>query len=280
MADGFEARLGPPIDVRPLFRIDRGDLVELLRDLAAADWERPTICPGWRVRDVVAHVAADDFGRLARMRDGYRGVGPREGEPLATFLHRINQEWVVAARRLSPVILTDLLAFTGAQIDELWRSQDLGRLGEPVSWAGDGPAPVWLDAARDFTEYWTHQQQIRDVTLRPRQARPELLGALLDTFIRALPHTLRHVDAPVGSEVEVTVTGGADGSWTATRFAAGWSLRRGPAGSPAASVTLDPDTMWRLCTRGISPEQARARAHLTGDRRLCDAAMRIVSIIY
>jgi len=33
-----------------------------------------------------------------------------------------------------------------------------------VSWAGPEPAPVWLDAARDFSEYWTHQQQICDAT--------------------------------------------------------------------------------------------------------------------
>jgi uncharacterized protein (TIGR03083 family) len=278
MVEDFVARLGPPIDVRPLFSVDRAALVELLRDLSGSEWERATICPGWSVKDIAAHVLGDDLGRLARTRDGYQGVGPRDGERLAPFLDRINQEWVVAARRLSPATLLELLAFTGPRIEALWRSQDLDRLGEPVSWAGSEPAPVWLDAARDFTEYWTHQQQIRDATGRQGPARPELLSVVLDTFMRALPHTLRHAGAPDGSQVEMTVAGEAGGSWTVTRERGGWSLRRGPAVAATAAITLDADTAWRLCTRGISPDQARTRAGLTGHPQLCEAALQLVSI--
>ena len=52
-------------------------------------------------------------------------------------------------------------------------------------------------------------------------------------------------------------------------------VSRGPA-VPSA----DPDTAWRLCTRGISPEQATGQAHIEGDNRLAAAALRIVSIIW
>jgi hypothetical protein len=45
-------------------------------------------------------------------------------------------------------------------------------------------------------------------------------------------------------------------------------------------VELDPDTAWRLCTRGITPGQAAGRARVDGDRQLAAAALQIVSIIW
>jgi hypothetical protein len=46
------------------------------------------------------------------------------------------------------------------------------------------------------------------------------------------------------------------------------------------SIELDPDTAWRLCTRGISPSRAADLAQVDGDARLAAAALRIVSIIW
>ncbi|MFF2551915.1 maleylpyruvate isomerase family mycothiol-dependent enzyme [Nocardia sp. NPDC058058] len=32
-------------------------IADLLADLSDAEWEQPSLCPGWRVRDVAAHIA-------------------------------------------------------------------------------------------------------------------------------------------------------------------------------------------------------------------------------
>jgi uncharacterized protein (TIGR03083 family) len=40
-----------------VIREQRLALADLLDDLTDADWERPSLCDGWRVRDVAAHVA-------------------------------------------------------------------------------------------------------------------------------------------------------------------------------------------------------------------------------
>lgn len=37
---------------------------------------------------------------------------------------------------------------------------------------------------------------------------------------------------------------------------------------------------WRLCTRGVTPEQAAGNARIEGDEHLAAAALRIVSIIW
>jgi hypothetical protein len=90
-----QGRFGPKIDLRDQFEQDRADLLQLLRELAPQDWERPTAAGPWIVRDVVAHLLGDDLGRLARTRDGHRRGAPRPDETQATFIHRLNDDWIV-----------------------------------------------------------------------------------------------------------------------------------------------------------------------------------------
>ena len=273
------AQLGPPTDVRGLFPRERAALLALLGELTAGDWSQATVCPGWTVKDVTAHLLHDDLRRLASMRDGHQGRRPAAGEPLAAFLDRVNQEWVVAARDLSTRQLVELLTGTGEQVAAMWRALDPDADGVSVSWAGLDPAPIWLDAARELSEYWTHQQQLRDATGRPGLADRELMAAVLDTFLRALPFTLRDTVAEAGTQLRVEVTGAAPMRWVATRRDRGWFLDRGGAGRPAATLEVDGDTLWRVCTRNITPEDARGRVRVAGDRRLAEQALRMVSII-
>lgn len=221
--------------MRPLFSNQQGAFISLLRELTVEDWSRPTVCPGWTVHDVATHVLADHVGRLS--------------------IHRVNDEWATAARRISPSLLIDLLSTTGEQVIDFWNSIDLDAPGWIVSWAGPDPAPAWLDAARDFTEYWTHHQQISEANRRPGFARTEFLAPVLDTFMRALPHPLRAADTPEDTAVEVTITGPAGGTWTCVRTPGQWALRTHLHLQPAVAVRLDADTAWRLCTRGITPHR-------------------------
>lgn len=194
----------------------------------------------------------------------------------------MNGEFVSVARSLSPAVLIEVLAHFGPQLDALWTSLDLNGVGGPVWWADpDVGAPVWLDVAREYTEFWVHQQQVRDAVGRPGADRPELLHPVIDTFMRALPHTLRDVPAAPGTTVMVDVTGDGGGTWTAIRDPAGWSLGNAEAGHAraAAHIRIAPDTLWRLATRGISPQSARALVTVDGDEALASIALTILSII-
>ncbi|HYH32486.1 MAG TPA: maleylpyruvate isomerase family mycothiol-dependent enzyme [Pseudonocardia sp.] len=274
-----QARFGPRIDAREEFAQDRAVLLALLHDLGPDEWERPTAAAPWLVRDVVAHLLGDDLGRLARTRDGHTGLAPEPGEPLAPFLHRINDEWVHAARRLGPRLLLDVLETTSPQVLALWRGLDLDAIGEAVTWAGPDPAPVWLDCARDFTEYWVHQQQIRGATGRAPVDGPRAVHTVLDTFLRAVPHTLSPHPRPAGTTLAVTVDGPAGGHWAWRCDGERW-LWAPPAGGADTLVAFpDPDPLWRLCTRMIEPDEARRRVSVSGDGPLGEALLQIVSII-
>jgi uncharacterized protein (TIGR03083 family) len=43
---------------------ERSSLADLLEGLSAAEWEHPSLCAGWRVRDVAAHLALAHAGAL------------------------------------------------------------------------------------------------------------------------------------------------------------------------------------------------------------------------
>jgi len=49
-----------PADTKDLARQERADLADLLATLTPEQWDAPTLCTQWRVRDVAAHVFSYD----------------------------------------------------------------------------------------------------------------------------------------------------------------------------------------------------------------------------
>lgn len=240
-----------------------------------------TVCPGWTVRDVAVHLLHDVLRRLSRTRDRYNG-GPSaaEGETLVEFLNGANQRWVTETGFLSPALLIDLLDYTSRLLEAMWAVADLEAPSERVWWAGIDRAPVWLDLARDFTEDWAHQQQIRDATHRAGLTDPQFLDPVLDTFMRALPHTYRQLPAAPGSAVLVILDDhGRNLAWALHADRVGWILRHGHAPAPTAQVRMPADTLWRLATGGISPDTAARMARFEGDRQQAEQFLNIVSVV-
>jgi uncharacterized protein (TIGR03083 family) len=275
----------PAIDVVDRFAPLRAKLTGLLADLSEADWSRPTAAGRWSVKDVAAHLLGGDIGILARGRDGFRAGRPvQDYSELVELVNRLNDEWVLAARRMSPRLMRELLAFTGPQVEAHFASLDLRAVGGPVNWAGPDPAPVWFDIAREFTERWHHQQQIRDATGHPPLYDPHFLSPVLDTFVRALPHRFRHTEAPEGTVVKVKISGEAGGVWFLQKViqphpGGAWELGLEADARPAAEVALPQDAAWRMFTKGMDSEQARALAEIRGDAALASPVFATIAII-
>jgi uncharacterized protein (TIGR03083 family) len=64
---------------------ERLTLADLLETLTDEEWDRPSLCAGWRIRDVAAHVALapQPPGPLAMLREGIRARGS---------FHRLNHD--------------------------------------------------------------------------------------------------------------------------------------------------------------------------------------------
>jgi uncharacterized protein (TIGR03083 family) len=225
------------VDARPLLPGLRAELTGLLAGLSGADWERATACPGWPVHGVAAHLLGVELGNVSARRDGWK-LGPSSAADLDAWLNGFNQQWVEAARRISPALLIELLDVAGRRFEEYVGTLDLDAAGGPVQWAtGSEPAPVWLDVAREYMERYVHQDQIRAATGRGR------LGALftwpvLETAAHALPRALDPVTRPEGTVVTVTVEGSGGGTWVVIRALRGWSLSAGGAGPGSAACRV------------------------------------------
>lgn len=240
----------------------------MLATLTPKDWLRRTIAGAWTVKDVAAHLVADDLARVSRQRDGHYGPPLRATERLKTYIDRENAAWVAATRRLSPAVVMSLLEFSGVETQEMFEALDPFALGSPVSWVGPDDAPVWLDLAREFTERWHHQQQIRQAVGAPSLVDPTFLRPTLATFAFSLVPPYRDLDAPAGTAVNLTVDGPSGDTWSIVREVDGWTLRTGGVDSPAASVRLGEDTAWRMYIGALSRDEVAKRSTWEGDETL------------
>lgn len=277
-----EATAMPPILCAHLLRQVDEKLIELLESLTTKEWELQTVAPSWRVRDVAAHLLDTPLRKLSLVRDGWSVDAPviRSPRDLVTFINRLNHEGVAVYRRLSPRLLIDMMKLACEQSARFHESLDpFAPAVFAVSWAGEEKSLNWFDTARELTERWHHQQQIRLATNRPGITTPDLYHPVLDCFIRGLPHLYRDVEAPPGTALLLEVSGACGGVWRLTKGAAGWALIADAGREFASRVTIPQDLAWRLFTKGIDREAARAGITIEGDRELGERVLRLVAIV-
>ena len=128
-------------------------LREVLRDLTAEEWEQPSLCAGWRVRDVAAHViSGPQLGLVNTVKvmggvwRGYNGAilhdGLKRGRaPVADILAQYD-EWAEVPK--GPLTVTHVEPL----IDAIVHTQDIVRpLGRTVA-APPEAAAVAADRVR------------------------------------------------------------------------------------------------------------------------------------
>lgn len=268
-----------PVLTVDLFPKERRELLDLLEDLSDEEWSQPTVCTSWSVKDIALHVLGDDIGVLSRKRDGHSSANQQldSWEELVAFLNDWNERWVQSARRISSPLLLEMLRMMGNDLHQYFASLDMNALGGSVSWAGPELAAVWLDVAREYTERWLHQQQIRDAVRGSGAKGRELFAPVLATFVHALPQTYRDVHADEGTHVRLTIEGESGGMWSVVRQGESWKLYIDVERQPDASVRIDQEQAWRLFTKGIDKSESGAK--IEGDRALGERLLDTVSII-
>jgi len=272
----------PPIHAFDALVETDARLLTLLDGLSLGDWDQPTIVPRWRVRHVAGHLLDTALRRLSIVRDGFAGDGPASGAPedLRAFIDRINADGVAIYGRLSPAVLTDLMRVAVPRLHAYFGGLDLqAPAAFAVSWAGESTSPVWFDLARELTERWHHQAQMRLALDRPGIMTPALYHPVLDCFMRVLPHAYRHVDAPEGTHLECEVPGDCGDTWRLVRSGGRWLLTRDRVVDPTTRLTIPEAVAWRLFTKGLSRADRDAAVTIGGDRALAEPLLHAVAIV-
>jgi len=271
-----------PILCAQLLRQVDARLIELLRSLEPAEWDQQTVAPAWRVRDVAAHLLDTPLRKLSLVRDAWF-VEPaeiRSPADLVALVNRLNREGVAVYRRLSPPVLIEMMEMACRESADFHESLDpFAPAVFSVSWAGEVHSLNWFDTARELTERWHHQQQIRLATNRPGIMTPELYHPVLDCFLRGLPHRYREVEAAEGTLVIVEISGECGGEWFLARATQRWELVNEPSAPEACRVTIPQEIAWRVFTKGIDRGSTMARVRIEGDSALGEHVFDLTSIV-
>ncbi|WP_167502424.1 maleylpyruvate isomerase family mycothiol-dependent enzyme [Streptomyces malaysiensis] len=247
-------------------------ITELVNPLAESEWNRPTECPGWSVRDVVSHVIGLECEMLGDPRPIHSL--PRDLYHVTNELSRYMEVQVDVRRCHTAPEMTSELEYTiirrGRQLRNEKRSPET-----MVRWPGGTEVTLGEALTRRAFDAWVHEQDLRRALNKPGNldspgasiTRDLLLSALPKVVAKdagAAPHSAVVFDVHGPMEFMRTVRVGPDGRGTIDG-----SVSLGPT----VTVTLDWETYVRLACGRVRPEAVSGRLKIEGDQQLAEAIL-------
>ncbi len=245
-------------------------LAALGRQLEPGEWELPTECPGWQVRDHYAHVVGTESTLLGRPSPP---AGPAASH-VRNQLGELNEAWVEHWRsRPLEDLQGELAAVTAHRLSSLAAMTD-EQLDKP-GWSPVGEVPYATFMGIRVMDCWIHEQDVRQATGRRWRLEGPVAATSLDRLLSSLGYVVGKRVAPAeGTVVRVRVTG-PPGRDVTLVVRAGRAVplhtTAVTAGGPAPAVTLfmPADIYVRLAAGRLRP--AGAPVQMEGDRELGDA---------
>lgn len=265
-----------------LFDVLDEKLIRLLKSLKEDDWNKAAT-PKWTVKDVAAHLLDGNIRMLSMLRDGYFGMGKpasSQYDDVLEFINDGNAQWVEAAKRFSPVLLIELLEITGKAHNAYYTSLPMHATAVfSVGWAGEKQSKNWFHIAREYTEKWHHQQQIRKVVGREKELYSEkFYRPYLETSMHAFPYHYRNVLADDGEAIHIHISGEGGGHWFLVREK-GWHLTMHQPPKIAAKISIPGELAWQLFTKAVPPEKARKHVDVSGPAELTEPVFTLLAVM-
>lgn len=254
-----------------------GHIEALIAPLDGDEWDRATGCPGWSVRDVVAHVCALESLLVGRDAPDHRAP---EGLP---HVRTPMGEWTesgVDLRRPWPVadLLAEYREVTSIRSGALDRFTDADLESEATG-LFFGPTTLARQLTVRVFDLWTHEQDLRRALQEPGCF--DTLAALHSQamMVRGVGRRgAERVSPPDGTTLLLDVTG-PGASRSLITFAAGKSRVTDPAdGTATTTLRLDMDTLTILGCGRSDAAVARERVAIEGDRDLGHLILEDVAI--
>jgi uncharacterized protein (TIGR03083 family) len=270
-----------PIATLHLFLPLDQKLIRLLKSLSPEDWQKPTLAKLWTVKDVAAHLLDGNLRTLA-LSQNYMGDPPSEIQSyrdLVDYLNRLNADWVRAMKRVSPNTLIELLEVTQQPVIDYYHSLDLWAPAQfAVSWAGEHESQNWFHIAREYTERWHHQQQIREAVEKQEIMDKAFFSPLIQTFMMALPYTYRDTHAPDGTMISVKVGHPSNQEWKITSSQYQWSFSESKK-TPDTIIEMSGDTAWKLFTKALPESTVPEKIKISGNPALGKPVLKMLSVM-
>jgi uncharacterized protein (TIGR03083 family) len=231
-------------------------LIAACTQVDTAEWELGTDCPGWSVKDQVAHVIG-----IERMILGDPSPEPLTEIPpyVVNELGRINESWV-RSRRTVPggEVLAELVEVIDRRIDVLasMGREDFDRVG----WSPLGEAPYRRFMETRIVDTWAHEQDIRTALGRPGGRNGAGESVALEGCALTMPYVVgKRVAPPERTSVLFAVTGPLGRETLVAMSDGRASIIPLPAArEPSVTLTMAQEVFWRLSYGRVDASQVVA----------------------
>ncbi|KAA1424572.1 maleylpyruvate isomerase family mycothiol-dependent enzyme [Mumia zhuanghuii] len=214
--------------------------LSLLDGLPTDAWTAPTGCPGWTVRDVVAHLAALESELAGTGRGGPSGAASNGGEVSAAY----TEAGVDQRADMSPTELVEEFrtAYTArrAALETLPDDPKAMAEGTPggIAWSNE----VLL--RNRLIDMFVHEQDIRSAVGQPGGYDGRAAVIVVSGFLLALPYVLaKKLKAETGTALVLEISGPVNRTVTVEVGEDGRGrLHDGASDDPAAHLSMTTET--------------------------------------
>lgn len=254
-----------PDEAERLARVELDRLLALLESLDEADWNKPTACIKWTVRDMTAHQAGAfasgaGYGELLRQYTAIIKLGQLPEDA-------INERQLAHRAGKSPAELIAEIKATGGAAARNWAHGF--RMLKPVTLPH--PAAGWLSVKHlmlvvHSRDTWMHRLDICRATGRRFDQTADHDGRINELVVLDLAKTLAKT---LGNHaVVLELDGIAGGTW------------RIGQGKPTATIRMDTIDFNIYASGRMSAEEATRGATFSGDIALAQRTFRSFSVLY
>ena len=245
-----------------------GSLVNVCWGLEGDQWDLPTVCPGWTVKDQLSHLIGIERSLI--------GEAPPEwdaplGDHVRNAFAEENEKWIAARRTQSgSAVLAEFMAVTELRLATL-------RSLTEDEWAHVGPTIVGEVAYADFMrtrvfDSWVHEQDVRLALGRPGGTGGLASAVGMGQVEAAMGFVVgKKAAAPEGAVVRFSVSGPALDAREITLAVQGRRAERAIAGAvPTVTLALTGLDFVRLgCGRvSVAEVEAAGGVVVEGDAAL------------
>jgi uncharacterized protein (TIGR03083 family) len=268
------ARAIPPLthsEAIAMARLELERFLALVTSLSDDDWEKPTACPRWNVRQILAHVtgAAASYARWSEFKrqNSLKVQRPYRASGLS-FLDSLNQIQVDDRASVTPGALIDELRTVGpraiATRERLPASLRAFRVPLPAL----GIVPIGYLTDLIYTrDMWMHRLDICRATGREMIQTSHHDGRITALVVREFARKL--TPRLGGRAITYELTGISGGSWSL-----------GENARPIARITMDVLDFHLLASGRLPPNELSSHTSVVGDEQIARLALDNTQVPY
>ncbi len=262
------------------------EFLRLLREIEPSGWLKPSPIKGRTIKDLVSHVINGSLRNISMQRDNFMDNSNvptiKSYDDLVNHIQKMNTDWMNVSRRLSPKILIYLLEYSDKEFYEFLKSKNPNEKALfSVAWAGETESENWFDIAREYTEKWHHQMQIRLALDKSILLDTEYTEPLYDTFMLALPHLYREFNNfENGTKIKISMTGKLNKSWIIEWQTDKWIFTDSNKSDIYTSVEIPDDIAWIIFTNtDRKKEKYKTKIKISGDKSVGLRLLDLVTVM-